>query len=216
MALKKTIGVPVAVLVFILAMAAVSYSWDCRSLPEEDARIAAARVAAMDLAVSLKGQLMRTINEDGAVAAIPFCHERAPHITQSLSESRGWRVDRTALRVRNPDNRPDDWERDVLEKFSQRIENGGAVAEQEFWQICESLEGKRQFRYMKAIPTGEVCLVCHGSDIDPEVAENLDRLYPQDQARGFELGELRGAVTITRELEDGDGNPTESVSEERK
>ncbi len=213
---KKTIGVTVAVLFFILAMAAVSYSWNCRSLPEEDARIAAARVAAMDLAVSLKGQLMRTINEDGAVAAIPFCHERAPHITQSLSESRGWHVGRTALRVRNPENRPDEWERDVLEKFSQRIENGGAVAEQEFWQTCESPEGRQKFRYMKAIAMGEVCLVCHGSNLAPEVAENIERLYPEDQARGFELGELRGAVTITRILDNGNGNPAQSAPEEQK
>jgi hypothetical protein len=69
---------------------------------------------------------------------------------------------------------------------------------------------------MKAIAMGEVCLVCHGSNLAPEVAENIERLYPEDQARGFELGELRGAVTITRILDNGNGNPAQSAPEEQK
>ncbi|MOA58455.1 hypothetical protein D3C78_1828600 [compost metagenome] len=55
---------------------------------------------------------------------------------------------------------------------------------------------------MKAIPTGEPCLACHGQQIKPELAAVIDQRYPQDQARGFALGELRGAFTLRRSLTD--------------
>ena len=38
------------------------------------------------------------------------------------------------------------------------------------------------------------CLKCHGSssDIPPEIAKTLEELYPDDDATGFESGELHG------------------------
>ena len=58
-------------------------------------------------------------------------------------------------------------------------------------------DGKRVFRYMKAIPTGALCLNCHGTTLAPEVAAKLHELYPADAATGFNAGDLRGAFTIT-------------------
>ena len=49
---------------------------------------------------------------------------------------------------------------------------------------------------MKAIGTQPVCTVCHGNGIAPEVAARLDALYPDDLARGFEAGDIRGAFSI--------------------
>jgi hypothetical protein len=54
---------------------------------------------------------------------------------------------------------------------------------------------------MKAIPVGQVCLTCHGSDIAPELRTEINTYYPEDMATGFELGELRGAFTITKVTE---------------
>jgi hypothetical protein len=53
---------------------------------------------------------------------------------------------------------------------------------------------------MKAIPTAELCLKCHGGDIDAKVAERLDALYPDDQARGYNQGDIRGAFTFRKSL----------------
>ncbi|MNT54386.1 hypothetical protein D3C72_1915480 [compost metagenome] len=58
-----------------------------------------------------------------------------------------------------------------------------------------------EFRLMKAIPTGEPCLACHGQNLKPELAAVIDQRYPQDQARGFAPGELRGAFTLRRSME---------------
>ena len=52
-------------------------------------------------------------------------------------------------------------------------------------------------RYMKAIPTGPVCLTCHGEEIAPEVEESLRTAYPHDRALGYGLGDIRGAFSIT-------------------
>ncbi len=54
---------------------------------------------------------------------------------------------------------------------------------------------------MKAIPTGGVCLSCHGQRISQPVEAKLERLYPNDRARGYELGDIRGAFTITQPLD---------------
>jgi hypothetical protein len=53
---------------------------------------------------------------------------------------------------------------------------------------------------MKAIPTAELCVACHGSDLAPEREAQLDRLYPNDQARGFGADDIRGAFTLSKPL----------------
>jgi hypothetical protein len=50
---------------------------------------------------------------------------------------------------------------------------------------------------MRAIPTGGLCLVCHGRTIPTDVAEQLGREYPFDAARGYEAGDVRGAFSIS-------------------
>jgi hypothetical protein len=44
------------------------------------------------------------------------------------------------------------------------------------------------------------CLKCHGENIDPKITAKLDEIYPHDQARGYTVGQIRGAFTITKPL----------------
>jgi hypothetical protein len=53
---------------------------------------------------------------------------------------------------------------------------------------------------MKPVPTDELCLTCHGSEIPAEVAIQHDQLYPKDTARGFKEGDIRGAFTLSKNL----------------
>ncbi|HFC54196.1 MAG TPA: DUF3365 domain-containing protein, partial [Gammaproteobacteria bacterium] len=88
----------------------------------------------------------------------------------------------------------------VLEGFERRKAAGEDPAKMEFFEMVEQ-NGNRLFRYMKAIPTVEKpCLACHGGNIRPEVAAALDERYPQDKARGFRAGDIRGAFTIIQPL----------------
>ena len=53
---------------------------------------------------------------------------------------------------------------------------------------------------MKALPTEQVCLGCHGANLAPEVQAKLSELYPVDKATGYELGQVRGAVVVQKNL----------------
>ena len=65
----------------------------------------------------------------------------------------------------------------------------------EFYEVVKTGNGE-VFRYMKAIPAGKLCMTCHGSNIAPELVKKIDELYPNDQARGYSPGDIRGAFTI--------------------
>lgn len=146
----------------------------------------------------LKGELEAAIKEGGPSHAIPVCKARAPAIAQEISAKSDWKVGRTSLRLRNAGlNQPDAWERNVLEQFEARKAKGEDLAAMDYSEVVDQ-EGQQTFRYMKAIPTQELCLNCHGTAIKPEVAASLDKYYPGDQARGFREGDLRGAFTLSK------------------
>ena len=164
-----------------------------------DARVQESRAVVKSFMEELKGELQTAMKAGGPVNAIEVCQAKAPQIAARHAEAKGWEVGRTSLKRRNPDNAPDEWERDVLERFEQRKAAGEDPKALEHWEVVQR-DGGQQFRYMKAIPTGEPCLACHGEKLDPEVARKLDALYPGDQARGFRAGDLRGAFTIVQPM----------------
>jgi hypothetical protein len=154
------------------------------------------RQLALQLGSQLKGELSKAIAEGGPLAAINVCYLRAPEIAAQLSEASGARVARTALRVRNPSNAPDDLERSVLEQF--RVDLGTGPLDRPLEAAFEIRRGDAvERRYMRAIPTDALCLTCHGKDLSPELAAAIARDYPGDQATGFEQGQLRGAFSVT-------------------
>lgn len=159
-------------------------------------RMDAARAAAADFGKALLGELQKAIAASGPESAIGVCNVEAPQIAADKSAERHMTIRRTSLKLRQPDNKPDAWEMQQLQSFEQRKTAGENPATIEAGEYVEK-DGKRVFRYMKAIPTGELCLACHGSTLKPEVAAKLKALYPMDAATGFKVGDLRGAFTIT-------------------
>jgi hypothetical protein len=153
-----------------------------------------------ELAVTLKGELETAMKSGGPIQAIGVCKERAPAIAAGLAARSGWTVRRTALKTRNlAQNAPDGWEREVLERFERRQAAGKPVDSMVFAQILEQ-DGTKRYSYMKAIPTAQVCLACHGASLAPEVEARLGQDYPGDQARGHALGDLRGAYSLSKPL----------------
>ena len=141
---------------------------------------------------------MGAVANGGPIAAISVCSTSAPSIATSLS-TEGWTIGRTALKLRNQNNTPDAWERSVLAQFERRLTAGEPADALETHNIVPH-DGRPTFRYMKAIVTAPQCLVCHGEALEPSLANALDELYPDDAARGFIAGSLRGAFTITKTL----------------
>jgi Protein of unknown function (DUF3365) len=163
----------------------------------DSAQVGQARLVVKELRENLKSQLIAAINAGGPIAAIGVCKTIAPAIADKAGLVRGLKVGRTALRVRNPANAPDTWERGVLEDFAAQIKAGADPAKLEHAETVTDASGAATFRYMKAIPmAAEPCLTCHGAP-EPSLKAEITRLYPQDQATGFKPGDLRGAFTVS-------------------
>ncbi len=147
---------------------------------------------------SLKGELVAAIKEGGPVNAIGVCNSKAPEIAHDLEATKqGWSIGRTSLKLRNPGNAPDDWEKAVLMDFEARKAQGEDPMTMARAEIV-TMNGQKIFRFMKAIPTAEKpCLACHGADVSPDVEAKLKALYPDDKARGYKPGDIRGAFTIS-------------------
>ena len=184
----------------IITVALALVFTQCTALAENyDDRVAKSRSTVNEYMQSLKGELQGAMQQGGPVNAIDVCKLTAPGIAGTYSAKTGWDVGRTSLKVRNPDNAPDQWEAGVLEDFEKRKAAGESVADMEFYEVTYH-NGEKVFRYMKAIPTVGLCLVCHGEQLDPEARKRISQVYPQDQATGFRTGDIRGAFTVIQPL----------------
>ena len=180
----------------LLAAATALPAWS----GEMDANVAEARQVIHQFFTQLKGELKKAMKEGGPVHAIGVCHEKAPQIATRVSNQTGWYVARTSLKNRSPANAPRPWEKKVLESFEAQKAAGADVKTLDYHDVVEE-DGHKVFRYMKAIPTGKICLKCHGGkEVSPEVEAKLKALYPNDKARGFKLGDIRGAFVLKKRL----------------
>ena len=121
---------------------------------------------------------------------------------KQLGGDNGWRMTRVSSKVRNPLlGMPDAWEQKVLADFQRRAGQGEKYPDMVFSEVVEE-SAARYYRFMKPIPTQPLCLTCHGSDEQlPEgVKAKLASDYPLDRARGYRVGELRGAVSIKQPM----------------
>lgn len=151
-------------------------------------------------ATALQSELKAGMEEGGPTKALDVCKQTAPAIAANASQESGWHVARTSHKPRNPASAPDEFESKVLADFLARIEKGEKAADLAYAAIVDGPDGKL-FRMVKAIPTAELCLNCHGSELRPEVQAKLNDLYPQDKATGFAVGQMRGAFTLSKKLE---------------
>lgn len=143
---------------------------------------------------TLSSQLSGAIEEGGIPHALQFCSTEAIPLTEELTEQFGTDIKRATHRPRNPDNQADEEELGVIESYINSIETGTELTP----QISRNED---HVRYFSPIRIGmDTCLQCHGS---PETHINSDNLnliqslYPEDQATGFSMGDLRGIWSVT-------------------
>ncbi len=165
----------------------------------DDENTTTARKIVKDFGSQLKSELMKGMKDGGQIGAISVCYSEAPKIAKQLSDSTGWKVARTSLKTRNSNNVPDDWERSVLENFEDQLKDGKDAKTLEYSEIVK-IGDVKYFRYMKAIPTGGVCLNCHGSRIKDPVKEKITELYNEDNAINYKKDDIRGAFTLSKKI----------------
>jgi hypothetical protein len=115
-------------------------------------------------------------------------------VANDFSLMTGHLLKQTSLRVRNPSNAPDEWEKKVLKSMETPEYSKGKG----FSEIIET-NGNKIYRYMKPIYVEAACLQCHGNEekVMPAMRLFLKRKYPFDEAFGYKEGELRGGISLT-------------------
>jgi hypothetical protein len=146
----------------------------------------------------LKAALDKAIETGGAEGALEVCNKQAPVIAAEISRASGWSVARTSLKPRNAASAPDAYEMRIMEGFVARIAKGEKAADLASAEVVD--ENGKTFRFVKAIPTAQLCLTCHGENVAPELQQKIKALYPNDKATGFKEGDMRGAFTLKKIL----------------
>jgi hypothetical protein len=119
----------------------------------------------------LSGALGEAIAKGGPASALSVCSEKAPQIAA------------------------DDAKTAVLATFAE------AMAKQEAPkpQVITNADGTRSF--LSPVVLGNpLCLQCNGTpnqDIAPVTLAEIQKLYPDDKATGFKIGDLRGLWRVT-------------------
>jgi hypothetical protein len=144
------------------------------------------------LGSTLKGQLKAKMKEDpSGVAAVTFCADKAEALTKEVNAKLPdtVRVRRTSLKIRSSANKPDSTDSKVMENFAKEL-----AAKKISPSTIKVVEVEGATRVYKPLVAQKVCLKCHGTNIDPKIKTIIDKHYPEDQATGFKMGDLRGVI----------------------
>jgi hypothetical protein len=144
------------------------------------------------LGTTLKGELMAGMKGGGPAAALDVCSSSAQSLTGTVQRNAGVAVGRSSLRLRNPANAGPAWVTTWLKE-----QDGRAAAEvHPASTVATNAQGEAVVRIVAPLPIEAPCLICHGAEQGraPDLQAALSARYPEDQANGYALGDLRGAV----------------------
>ena len=133
------------------------------------------------------------MKKGGPLEAFEFCSSHARELTEEVNAKlrAGVSVKRITLKPRNPLNEAKGDERDVLEALELLKKNGVRLPNH---LVQKTDEG---YKFYKPLKIGKkVCLTCHGTDIDPALDKKIRSIYKMDKARGYKMGDLRGAIVV--------------------
>lgn len=186
--------------VLIIILASILSACADQSVKSE-AYLEDSRKTAQSFMTKLGGTLKQQIETGGVESAIPVCQQIAPAIAVEFSNQEKV-VKRVSTKPRNmSQGTPDQWEQQALQAFDAAIKADPSATNIEKSEIVKEADG-HYYRYAKAIRVQPLCLNCHGQDkdIQPGVRAVLAQYYPNDVATGYQLGDLRGAVSIKQKL----------------
>ena len=115
-------------------------------------------------------------------------------VAQKLTKTARFYLKQTSLRYRNPANKPDEYETQILKKLEKK-------RMEEYWEIGE-YKGEKAIRYAKPLYISKVCLKCHGVPYEDVPAHLYKRLVKDygNVTFNFKEGDLRGIVSVAVSL----------------
>lgn len=144
----------------------------------------------------LKPALKSALKTKGPAHAVEVCATTAPAIAKQLNKQNPqWDIRRVSLKNRNKNAKPDAWEKKVLLMFDKRHKNGELAKKMTYSEVVDG-----EYRFMKAQGTQGLCLTCHSSSVSKSVKKALKKYYPHDKATGYQLGDIRGAFSLSKTL----------------
>jgi len=149
---------------------------------------------------ALGGQLKKAITEGGPLHAVQFCNTAAYPILDTLTTNFNVAIKRASHRVRNPNDEPTSTEKKILEQFSDQLMKGEKLV-----PVVEILNEKQMLYAKPILLNNPLCLNCHGevgAQVLDDTHELIQELYPEDNAIGHKLGDLRGIWSITFEKDE--------------
>ncbi len=147
----------------------------------------------------LKSVLQKEIKQNGIISAVSVCSDTAQKLTSKFAENNNIYIKRVSTKNRNSNNLPNEFELEAISKFEKMKQEGTLSKATELFEISK-LEGITKVTYVKPILTDGVCLSCHGSEnnISEEVSAEILKKYPNDKARDYKVGDLRGIISISK------------------
>lgn len=149
----------------------------------------------------LKSVLLQNMKSGGPLKAVNVCSDTAAELTSKFADKMKIKLKRFSFLNRNMNNYPDLNEKEILLNFEELYAKN--ELNKESFIINESIiEGNRIITFAKPIFLEAPCLNCHGTEdqINSDVKEVLSRKYPEDKARNYKIGDLRGAISVTKVL----------------
>jgi hypothetical protein len=138
----------------------------------------------------LSSRLGKAIADAGLTNAIEFCSVHGIAFTTAVGVTNRVVLRRVTHRPRNPQNRADTSEVTLIQRFEKESSQGTTSKPAVVVNSPETIT-----YYAPIVLKLPLCLSCHGqpgTDIKPEVLANISKTYPNDEAKGFKPGEVRG------------------------
>lgn len=160
------------------------------------------RSTAAEFMKELKSILIKEIQQGGISSAVSVCSDTAQLLTNNFGLQRGVFVRRVSFNNRSENNFPDEYEKHILNKFQEMYKNDKLTETSENIEIIFE-DDAAHLRYLKPIFIQAECLNCHGgeSDVQQETKDLIAKRYPNDKAINYQLGDLRGAVSVKKVVE---------------
>lgn len=111
----------------------------------------------------------------------------ATQVAKRMTKDSPYYVRQVSLRYRNPENRPDEYETELLRKFATKTVK-------ESYTVV-TVKGESMFRYMLPMVAEKSCLECHGTY--EEAPQFIRERFPRGHySYDYKVGEVIGAVSV--------------------
>lgn len=200
----KKEGVVMKNLILPLALISLIMILGCAEKRTEvdESQLDGMRKTSMEFMKNLKEILIKQMQTKGVFQAVSVCSDTAQVLTNNFGLQKGVYIRRVSFKNRNENNFPDDFEKKILTKFELLKQNNELDNNTEHFEVVK--EGEFTYlRYLKPILVQAECLNCHGNKdaMLPEVKELIASKYPEDKAFEYNIGDLRGAVSVKKVVE---------------